>query len=144
MVRAQVQSEGRRKMGMTTVSLAVRKSHGARKGLKVTFLVDSGAVYSVVDTAILRSLGCRPYRSLDFPLADGSTMSRRVGDAYFEYRGEGGPAPVVFGEPGDQNLLGVTTLEALGLVLDPFKRQLRPMSMPLMGAVPFRQVVSRS
>jgi predicted aspartyl protease len=131
-------------VGLTTVSLTVKKSHGARKALKVKFLVDSGAVYSVVEGSILRSLGCRPYRSLEFHLADGSTMSRRVGDAYFEYRGEGGPAPVIFGEPGDQNLLGVTTLEALGLVLDPFKRQLRPMTLPLMGAVPFRQVVSRS
>ena len=42
------------------------------------------------------------------------------------------------GEKGDQNLLGGTTLEALELVLDPFKRELRPMTMSLMGASPFR------
>ena len=29
-------------------------------------------------------------------------------------------------------------MEALELVLDPFKRELRPMTMSLMGAVPFR------
>ena len=58
------------------------------------------------------------------------------GDAYFEYAGVGGPAPVIFGEKDDRNLLGVTTLEALELVLDPFKRELRPMTMNLMGAVP--------
>jgi hypothetical protein len=37
-----------------------------------------------------------------------------------------------------KGLLGATTLEALELVLDPFKRELRPMTMNLMGAVPFR------
>jgi hypothetical protein len=35
-------------------------------------------------------------------------------------------------------LFGTTTLEALELVLDPFKRELRSMTMSLMGAVPFR------
>jgi hypothetical protein len=45
---------------------------------------------------------------------------------------------VIFGEKGDQNLLGATTLEALEQVLDPFKRELRLMTMTLMGASPFR------
>jgi hypothetical protein len=31
------------------------------------------------------------------------------------------------GEPGDEALLGVVTLEILGLVLHPFKRTLEPM-----------------
>jgi len=44
---------------------------------------------------------------------------------------------VIFGEKDDSNLLGVTTLEALELVFDPFKRDLRPRTMPLMGAVPY-------
>ena len=35
------------------------------------------------------------------------------------------------GEPGDEPLLGVITLENLGLVLDPFKRELRPMKLRL-------------
>ena len=124
-------------MGITQVKVLVKKTRGSRKAHTLTFLVDSGAVYSVVDAVTLKQLGCRPYRTRDFFLADGSTIIRRIGDAYFEYHGVGGPAPVIFGEPGDKNLLGVTTLEALELVLDPFKRELRPMTMPLMGAVPY-------
>ena len=42
-----------------------------------------------------------------------------------------GAAPVIFGEEGDEPLLGATTLESLGLVLDPFKRRLIPMRMLL-------------
>ncbi len=125
-------------MGMTVVDVVVKKTRETKPARKVGFLVDSGAVYSVVDEKTLHALGCKPYRRKTFYLADGTAVERRIGDAYFEYGGIGGPAPVIFGEKGDSNLLGATTLEALELVLDPFKRELRPMTMSLMGAVPFR------
>jgi hypothetical protein len=51
--------------------------------------------------------------------------------SYFEIDGTLGPAPVIFGEEGDEPLLGATTLESLGLVLDPFERRLIPMRMVL-------------
>jgi len=35
------------------------------------------------------------------------------------------------GEEGDEALLGVVTLEILGLIFDPFKRELRPIRMLL-------------
>lgn len=38
---------------------------------------------------------------------------------------------MIFGETDDEPLLGATTLEGLGLVLDPFKRRLLPMRMLL-------------
>ena len=124
-------------MGLTTVEVRVKKSRESKASRLVDFVVDSGAVYSVVSAPVLKALKCRPYRQRDFFLADGSKVTRRIGDAYFEYREVGGPAPVIFGEKGDKNLLGVTTLEALELVFDPFKRELRPMTMPLMGALPY-------
>ena len=118
-------------MGLTNQKLLVKESHRARRKATVTFLIDSGAVYSLVPGSTLRKLGIRPHRKIDFALADGTTITRRVGDAYFELRGEGGAAPVIFGEKGDEPLLGATTLESLGLVLDPFKRRLIPMRMLL-------------
>ena len=51
----------------------------------------------------------------------------------FATRNIRGAAPVIFGEPGDSNLLGVVTLEALGYVLDPLKRELRALPMLLAG-----------
>ena len=126
-------------MGLTNVEIVVKRSHESRKFRKVSFLVDSGAVYSVVEAKKLRELGIRPHRSKTFFLANGEEVERKIGDAYFEYSGVGGAAPVIFGEPGDSNLLGAATLEALELVLDPFRRDLRPMTMSLMGAVPDRR-----
>ena len=105
--------------------------------IEVNFLIDSGAVYSLVPEKQLKLLGLRPYRTVDFALADGTTITRQVGDAYFEYNGEGGPAPVIFGEKGDEPLLGVTALESLGLVFNPFKRELYPMRMLLCKTVNF-------
>ena len=118
-------------MGLTSQKLLVKESRRARRKAAVRFLIDSGAVYSLVPAVLLRKLGIRPYRKVDFTLADGTAITRQVGDAYFEFQGQGGAAPVIFGEQGDEPLLGATTLESLGLVLDPFKRRLIPMRMVL-------------
>jgi len=118
-------------MGLTTHILTVKPSRGAHRKVAVKFLIDSGAVYSLVPRGVLRKLGLKPYRQMDFNLADGTTISREVGDACFEFQSQRGPAHVIFGEEGDEPLLGATTLESLGLVLDPFKRRLIPMRMVL-------------
>ena len=116
---------------MTRATLSVRRTRHSRRKAEVPFLIDSGAVYSLVPADTLRGLGIRPHRRVDFSLADGTSISRQVGDAFFEFQKEMGGAPVIFGEVGDEPLLGMTTLESLGLVLDPFKRRLLPMRMLL-------------
>lgn len=121
-------------MGITTAILTVREHRKSKKSADVEFLVDSGAVYSLVPGKILDALEIEPYKEMSFSLADGTTVKRKISSAYFEYEGEGGPAPVVYGEEGDTALLGATTLEALGLVLNPFTRTLHPMRM-LMAAL---------
>jgi clan AA aspartic protease len=121
-------------MGLTSQVVSVRPSRSSRRKLNVEFLVDSGAVYSLVPGKVLRKLGLRPYRTVTFTLADATKIHRKVGDAYFEINGQSGPAPVIFGEADDEPLLGATTLESLGLVLDPFKRRLLPMRMLLARA----------
>jgi len=116
-------------MGITNAILKVREHRKSEKVAEVNFLIDSGAVYSLVPGAILDTLDIEPYKEMSFSLADGTVLKRRVCSAYFEFEGEGGPAPVVYGEAGDEPLLGATTLESLGLVLNPFSRTLHPMRM---------------
>jgi clan AA aspartic protease len=118
-------------MGITTQYLKVKESRKAKDSAEVNFMIDSGAVYSLVPGKILKKLGVEPYRELDFALADGTKISRKVGESYFELNGEGATAPVIFGEKDDEPLLGATTLEAMGLVLNPFTRTLHPMRMLL-------------
>lgn len=116
-------------MGITNAILRVREHRKSEKFADIDFLVDSGAVYSLVPGKILDQLDIEPYREMSFSLTDGTTIKRRISSAYFEFEGEGGPAPVVYGEEGDTPLLGVTTLESIGLVLNPFTRTLHPMRM---------------
>src|ERR1700712_2175960 len=120
-------------MGITTAILRVREHRKSEKYADVEFLIDSGAVYSLVPGKILDELDIEPYREMSFSLADGTSIKRKVSSAYFDYQGEGGPAPVVYGEEGDTPLLGATTLESIGLVLNPFSRTLHPMRMLMAG-----------
>jgi clan AA aspartic protease len=120
-------------MGITTAILRVREHRKSEKFADVEFLIDSGAVYSVVPGKILDELDIEPYREMSFALADGTSIKRKVSSAYFEFEGEGGPAPVVYGEEGDSPLLGATTLESIGLVLNPFSRTLHPMRLLMAG-----------
>jgi predicted aspartyl protease len=118
-------------MGLTHEELLVKPDRSSRRKAMVESLVDSGVVHSLVPAGTLKKMGIRPYREVGFILADGTKIKREVGDAYLELNGEGGAAPILFGEKGDEPLLGATTLEAIGLVLGPFKRRLLLMRMML-------------
>lgn len=118
-------------MGLTHKSLMVKESRRASESRVVEFLIDSGAVHSLVRSALLSELGIESYKEVKFVLADGTSVVRKVGDAYFEDDGNDVAAPVIFGEEGDEPLLGATTLESLGLVLNPLRREFYPMRMML-------------
>jgi predicted aspartyl protease len=120
-------------LGLTTLTIDL--GNPARPGIwvKIDLLVDSGAIYSVVPAPELRRLGIRSISKEEFVLADGSKVVRRKGVAVFRYGKRIGGADVVFGEPGDSTLLGALTLEALGLSLDPLRRELKPLPMILGG-----------
>ena len=120
-------------MGVTRLRLKVKKDASSRKHRELMLLIDSGAVHSVVPGDLLRELGIKPFKKTTFILANGETIERQVGTGHFIYRGHEGGAPVVFGEEGDSPLLGATTLEALELALNPLRRELYPLELPLMG-----------
>jgi clan AA aspartic protease len=95
---------------------------------RVRFLIDSGATYSLLPERVWRVIGLFPKRDVEFALADGTTISRPVGECHVTLQHGDVHTPVVLGQPGDdQPLLGVVTLEELGLVFNPFRRTLHPM-----------------
>ena len=94
-------------------------------------LVDTGAGYSVVPRPILESLGCRPVRTQRVVLADGRTEEWSVSQVDVECEGRRTTTPVLMGPPGDPILLGATTLEELGLGIDPLNRRLVPVDLYL-------------
>lgn len=95
------------------------------------FLVDSGATYSLLPEAVWRKIGLAPRREHTFVLADGRTVVRQVSECSVVLAQGEAHTPVILGEADDEALLGVVTLEILGLVFNPFKRTLEPMRMLL-------------
>jgi clan AA aspartic protease len=118
-------------MSITFLKVKVINPEQPKKSAECEFLVDSGAVYSVVPQNILKKLGIKPTSTEEFILANGEVIKKPLGNAYFEYDGKIRAAPVVFGDKGIF-LLGATTIEALGMILDPIRRQLKPLPMLLM------------
>ena len=118
-------------MGINLLEVEIGNPANPNVTERLEFLIDSGAVYSVVPTPILEKLGIKPLSEQEFRLADGTKILRKKGIALFKYGDKIGGADVIFGEEGDSVLLGAFTLEALGLALDPLKRELRPLPMIL-------------
>ena len=118
-------------MGLTFVKVTVGNPSNGHRHEDVNCLVDSGAIYSLIPGAVLKKLQIKPHSTREFVLANGDVIQRRLATATFEYDGRRGDSMVIVGEVGDDPLLGATTLEGFGLVLDPFRRELRPMTLPL-------------
>ncbi len=74
-------------MGITNAILKVKEHRKSEKVAEVNFLVDSGAVYSLVLGKILDQLKIEPYKEMSFSLADGTTLKRKVCSAYSEFEG---------------------------------------------------------
>src|SRR5437016_5139897 len=118
-------------MGLTVLKLEVANPANPDVVETVEFLIDSGALYSLVPRAVLQRLGINPLKAQTFRLANGQSIERQIGGALFKYQDRVGVATVIFGEEEDSTLLGAYTLESMGLSLDPVRRQLVPLPMTL-------------
>ncbi len=116
-------------MGITYVEGRVKGPSGKEKTVK--FLIDSGSKYSLVPKKVWKAIGLKPKRRMSFILADGTTVERAVSEAYMVLPQGEAHTPVILGKEMDEALLGVVTLEILGLVFNPFDRTLNPARMLL-------------
>ena len=119
----------RTRMGLTHITIRLVNPGDSKRHIDVEFLVDSGAIYTFVPKKILADLGISPHSKRSFVLANGDKFVRLIGTADVVYGKWRGAATVAFGEKGDFPLLGVTALEALGLMLDPVKRKLKSVAL---------------
>ena len=116
-------------MGITYVDGTVRGPSGQDQDVR--FLVDSGAPYTLLPHAVWQAAELTPQRTVAFTLADGTVVEREVSECHLTLPQGAAHSPVILGEPEDQPLLGVVTLDILGLVFNPFTRTLHPMRMLL-------------
>lgn len=112
-------------MGISYIDGTARGPTGKEE--PVHLLVDSGATYTLLPMSIWESLELEPTRDQSFTLADGTMVQRRIAECYLVLPQGETHTPVILGEPGDEALLGLVTLEEMGLIFHPFSRTLHPM-----------------
>jgi clan AA aspartic protease len=113
-----------------TFSVRVEVGDPARVRFEVVeALVDTGATYTVLPSALLRRLGVTPHTQAPFVLADGSEVERDVGRTWVRLDSREEYTLVVF---GDEALLGAVTLEEFRLVPDPVSQRLLPVPALMM------------
>lgn len=115
-------------MGITFIEGTVTGPAGSRM---LQFLVDSGAQYTLLPNDIWQAIGLAPKRDITLSLADGTRIERRMSECHITLSLGDGHTPVILGEPGDEALLGIITLEEFGLMLNPLTRTLQPMRLML-------------
>jgi clan AA aspartic protease len=116
-------------MGLVYIEGTVSGPTGKQAAVK--FLVDSGATYTLLPERVWREIELEPMDSVKCILADGTAVERRVSECQISLPQGRRHTPVMLGERDDEALLGIVTLEILGLILNPFNRTLQPMRMML-------------
>ena len=119
-------------MGYVKVKVIVRNIHNPDLKAELDLLVDTGAIYTILNRERLSRLGVEPRDKRRFKTADGRVIERDVGAAEIEIKGHSTYSIVILGEPSDAEVLGVTTLEELGLQVDPVSGELKPLELLLL------------
>ena len=90
----------------------------------ISALVDTGSELTWLPAGELSAIGITPRRKRTFVTASGDRLQREVGYAIVRAEGYETTDEVVFGDRGDQVLLGVRTLEGFAVTVDPIGRRL--------------------
>ncbi|MBO3810240.1 MAG: Retroviral aspartyl protease [Candidatus Brockarchaeota archaeon] len=118
-------------MGFVRVKARVWNIESPENATEVTLLADSGAIYTVLPESLLKSIGVKSIGRRRFRLANNQVLEKDIGIVGMEVNGVKTHTIAVF---GDENvyLLGVVTLEELGLEVDPIRGELKPLELLLM------------
>lgn len=112
-------------MGVTQVTAVVRNPAEPARTWEGLFLVDTGAIDSLVPRPFLEAIGLMPKGQRVYGLADGSEVRLDITTGDIEFMGEVVGSTIVIGEADAEPLLGVTALESVGIEVDPRNQTLR-------------------
>jgi clan AA aspartic protease len=112
-------------MGVTHVAVTVRNPADPDRSWEGRFLVDTGAIDSLVPRSRLEAIGIHPEGRRVYELADGTEVRMDIAGARLEFMGELTAGLIIFGEADAEPLLGVTALESVGVEVDPQSQRLK-------------------
>jgi aspartyl protease family protein len=97
--------------------------------LELEFLVDTGAIYTVISKNVAGEIKLKEVGKRKFKTGSG-VVELPVAEAYLIFEGEGVTSLVAISSDDEMPiLLGVTTLELLGLQVDPVMGKLKPLEL---------------
>lgn len=112
-------------MGMTHVNVTIRNPADLARKWEGKFLVDTGAIDSLVPRSHLEAIGISPKGQRAYELADGSKAKLDIAGAQIEFMGEFTHGNVIFAPDDAEPLLGMTALESVGIEIDPRNQRLK-------------------
>ena len=112
-------------MGAVYANIGVAHPGGGDFTTVQDVLVDTGAAHTMLPESLLASLHIEPRMYDRWQFADGGTREMGYGMARILLAEMDWHCPVIFG-PEEQYLVGATTLEIFGLMVDPSEQQLVP------------------
>ena len=118
-------------MGVIYAPVIIRNPAEPNREWKGEFLVDTGAVNTLVARPHLEAIGLKPKDRELYELADGTRLELGTTTCEVEIMGQTVGTTVIFGEPGVEPLLGVTALRSAGIRIDPSAETL--CKVPLTG-----------
>jgi len=100
--------------------------------VELEFIVDAGAIYTVISKSVAEGLRLKETGRRKFKIANGNVMEYPISEAYIVINGEGVTSVVAIADEKTPVLLGVTTLELLGLRVDPATGKLTPLELMML------------
>ena len=113
-------------MGSFTAKLRFWNPASPDKAEEFEALVDTGAAFSWIHRERLERTGMVALRRMGLRAIDGSIFERDTAAVWVTSNGFSGPDTVVVAERSDMEVIGVHTIEGLGLAADPVQKKLTP------------------
>ncbi len=112
-------------MGIMHVNVTIRNPADPARSWEGPFLVDTGAIDSLVPRPHLEAIGLVPRARRTYETADGREVTMDVTTGEIELMGELTAGLIIFGDADAEPLLGVTALESAGIEIDPQNQRLK-------------------
>ena len=130
-------------MGITQVTVVIRNPAEPDRTWQGLFLVDTGAIDSLVPRPHLEAIGLKPKGQRVYGLADGSEVRLDITTGDIEFMGEIVGGTIIYGEADAEPLLGVTALESVGIEVDPRNQTLKRLPTTRLKTVEIDETATR-
>ena len=120
-------------MGSFSAKLRVWNPASPEKIEEVEAMVDTGAAFSWIHRERLERLGVEKLRRIGFRAIDGSIIELETAAVWVANNDFKAPDIIVLAEGTDMEVIGVHTIEGLGLAADPVQKKLIPTVMPALN-----------